>query len=308
MPTEWGPRRPIGVVRRWAGLAVAALVAADVWIVAASSGSASHEAIAAQRPVAAEAHVSPTGRTIADAVDAAESAPSALVGVLGRVLGASAFAAGTSPGSVPDRTPAPSASATPVAPATSKPVVIDRGKGKFTGVAAPASTPAPDQVGRVVRYTVEVEDGLWIDATDFAATVTTVLGDPRGWQARDGVHFVNVAPADRASGAGTDLRILLASPETTDSLCAPLRTRGEVSCHNGGKVVLNSRRWLLGAEAYGTDLAGYRTYLVNHEVGHGIGHGHTSCPAKGKPAPVMMQQTYGLDGCTAWPWPTAKPA
>ncbi|MEP7333809.1 MAG: DUF3152 domain-containing protein, partial [Terracoccus sp.] len=58
----------------------------------------------------------------------------------------------------------------------------------------------------------------------------------------------------------------------------------------------------------GTDVASYRIYLVNHEVGHGIGHGHLQCAGKGTPAPVMMQQTYGLDGCTAWPWPATKPA
>ena len=72
--------------------------------------------------------------------------------------------------------------------------------------------------------------------------------------------------------------------------------------------MLNLRRWVLGAAAYGSDVAGYRTYLVNHEVGHGIGHAHAYCGGKGKAAPVMMQQTYGLKGCTAWPWPTPKPA
>jgi hypothetical protein len=71
-------------------------------------------------------------------------------------------------------------------------------------------------------------------------------------------------------------------------------------------VVLNLRRWVLGAEAYGTDLAAYRTYLVNHEVGHGIGHAHEYCGGAGQPAPVMMQQTYGLKGCTPWPWPTPR--
>ena len=159
-----------------------------------------------------------------------------------------------------------------------------------------------------MRWTLETEGGLGVDTTALATTVATVLADPRGWQTKDGVRFVNVSPADAAKGADVDLRITLASPDTTDRLCAPLKTRGQVSCHNGGRVVLNARRWLLGAEAYGTDVAAYRTYLVNHEVGHGLGHGHAYCGGTGKVAPVMMQQTYGLKGCTAWPWPTAKTA
>ena len=57
------------------------------------------------------------------------------------------------------------------------------------------------------------------------------------------------------------------------------------------------------AEAYGADLTGYRTYVVNHEVGHSLGHGHAYCAGKGEVAPVM-QQTYGVKGCSAWPWPS----
>lgn len=190
-----------------------------------------------------------------------------------------------------------------------KGAVIQSGTGRFTVVAMPAAAlrPAPGG-GRVVRYTVELEGGLDIRAEDFARTVGTVLTDPRGWQDTDGVRFVDVSPADAAKGAAVDLRITLASPDTTDRLCAPLETRGQVSCHNSGRVVLNLRRWVLGAEAYGSDVAQYRVYLVNHEVGHGIGHAHAYCGGPGKVAPVMMQQTYGLKGCTAWPWPSPKPA
>lgn len=156
--------------------------------------------------------------------------------------------------------------------------------------------------GRRVRYTVEVEGGLRVPEQHFAAAVREVLTDPRGWEAQDGVHFVNVTPAQRAEGAAAEVRIILGSPAYVDDGCLPLRTMGNLSCHSRGKVLLNVRRWAQGADTY-DDVTAYRTYLINHEVGHAIGHSHRACPGRGRPAPVMVQQTKSLYGCEPWPWP-----
>lgn len=196
----------------------------------------------------------------------------------------------------------------PAAAKASEPRVVERGDGRLTPVAIPAGVLKSAQQGRSVRISIETEGGLPVDAGEFATAVATTLSDARGWQGVDKVRFVAVSPAAMARGARVDVRIALASPETTDRLCAPLRTRGQVSCHSGGRAVINLRRWQLGAEAYGADLTGYRTYVVNHEVGHGLGHGHAYCAGTGEVAPVMMQQTYGVKGCSAWPWPRAKTA
>jgi hypothetical protein len=204
--------------------------------------------------------------------------------------------------------------ATTATPETAKPAkpakarVVDRGDGQLTPVAIPDGALRTAKNGRPVRISIETEGGLPVDATEFAAAVATTLSDARGWQPAEKVRFVAVTPADLDTGAEVDVRIALASPETTDRLCAPLETRGQVSCHNGGRAIINLRRWQLGAEAYGTDLAAYRTYVVNHEVGHSLGYGHAYCAGPGQVAPVMMQQTYGLKGCTAWPWPAPKSA
>ncbi|HET7476414.1 MAG TPA: DUF3152 domain-containing protein [Dermatophilaceae bacterium] len=183
------------------------------------------------------------------------------------------------------------------------PKVVQQGTGNLRVVPVPG--PQSTAAGRVVGYTLEIEDGLGLDLSAVATTVRSVLLDARGWQAKDNVRFVNISPQQEAAGAPVDIRITLASPSLTDRLCAPLRTLGQVSCWNGSRhrSVLNLRRWLLGIPAYG-NLELYRVYQINHEVGHGLGHNHQYCPRPGARASVMQQQSLGMQGCRAWPYPT----
>ncbi len=187
--------------------------------------------------------------------------------------------------------PAPTAAAGPPA---APPAVVERGDGVLTVV--PGGT-RPAGAGPLRRYTVAVEGGLGIDPGAFAAEVDTTLADPRSWGAGGRGAF------QRVDAGPVEVRVVLASPDTTDRLCRPLRTNGIYSCGAGTTAVLNSMRWLRGADAYAGRLPEYRQYVVNHEVGHTLGRGHEGCPAPGRLAPVMMQQTKGVGSCLPSPWP-----
>jgi hypothetical protein len=146
--------------------------------------------------------------------------------------------------------------------------------------------------GPGLRYRVAVEQsihGLAVD--DFARQVTATLEDPRSWR----VPLRRVGP-----GRAYDFVIYLATPRTRDLLCGDAAD-GYTSCRSGDSVVLNVARWVKAVPGF--DGYDYREYMVNHEVGHRLGHGHERCPGAGRSAPVMQQQTLGLHGCTPNPWP-----
>ncbi|MFV8749056.1 DUF3152 domain-containing protein [Nannocystaceae bacterium ST9] len=147
-----------------------------------------------------------------------------------------------------------------------------------------------------IRYRVLVEQGVELTSAEFVATVDAALGDPGGWAAA-GRSFARVD--ERA-----EITVLLARPSTVDRLCKPLATIGRYSCGRGGRASLNLARWQRGTSAWTASLVEYRTYMVNHEVGHLLGMPHLDCPASGEPAPIMQQQTFGLDGCLPSAWPS----
>lgn len=187
------------------------------------------------------------------------------------------------------------------------------GAGRWHGVGTPGAVAGdPGRAGvRTVTYVVEVEDGTDTSSFGggdaFASMVDATLADPRSWTAEtdDPVVFRHVSVSD--AGA-PDLRIRLTTPETTRTLCGG-EIRLETSCFVGGgdasgemsgaagegRVIINLARWVRGALPFQGDVGSYRQYVVNHEVGHGLGHAaHRPCPADGDLAPVMMQQTLSL--------------
>lgn len=173
------------------------------------------------------------------------------------------------------------------------------GTGESAGWAVAPGGTEPVGFGTLYRYRIEVETATGLDAAAVATVVDHALSHPRGW-INDGVAFQRVGADD----GPVDMVIRLATPPTVDALCAPLETNGQVSCRNGSDVVLNLVRWETGVDAYAGNIEGYRIVLINHEVGHLLGHEHVTCPGPGRPAPVMMQVYYtGLEGCRPNLWP-----
>ncbi|GHD90400.1 DUF3152 domain-containing protein [Streptomyces naganishii] len=178
-----------------------------------------------------------------------------------------------------------------------------KGPGKFETV--PGAAKAPGK-GQKFTYRVDVEQGLELDGRLFADAVQKTLNDDRSW-AHGGARTFERVPSGKA-----DFVITLASPGTTATWCAKSgldTTEDNVSCDSAAteRVMINAYRWAQGSKTYGDKMFAYRQMLINHEVGHRLGHGHVNCEKNGQLAPVMQQQTKFLDHdgihCLPNPWP-----
>ncbi|MBR0403160.1 DUF3152 domain-containing protein [Candidatus Saccharibacteria bacterium] len=161
-----------------------------------------------------------------------------------------------------------------------------------------ASEKKDDENVLTVKYKTEVWGNVVADFSDFRAKVAETLADARGW-VRAGIKFVEVS-------SGEDVDVILSDPAHLEALngCS-----GELSCTTwNNQVIINDVRWREGTEATRTVGMGQRDYqhmVVNHEMGHWLGHySHVeSCP-NGGVAPLMLQQSTGMRGCdtfNAWP-------
>nr|WP_308408239.1 DUF3152 domain-containing protein [Streptomyces sp. A108] len=211
------------------------------------------------------------------------------------------------PSSRTDELPTPPAS---VAPLTYEqkmgkkyPLGADlKGSGRFDAIPGIAKAPG---TGQKYTYRVDVEQGLDLDGELFAEAVQKTLNDQRSW-AHNGARTF-----ERIHSGRPDFVITLASPGTTADWCAKSgldTTEDNVSCDSAAteRVMINAYRWAQGAKPYGDAILPYRQMLINHEVGHRLGHNHVTCDKDGELAPVMQQQTKFIDhdgiDCRPNPW------
>ncbi len=149
---------------------------------------------------------------------------------------------------------------------------------------------------RLVTYRVETRGRIVVDMKKFKKRAQEIYNDRRGWS-RAYVHFKRV----RSGGA---FSLVLSQASYVPSF-APICS-AYWSCRAGRYVVINQNRWRWGTPYFkkaGGSLSEYRAMVVNHETGHWFGLGHASCGKAGARAPVMMQQSKGLNGCKPNPWP-----
>lgn len=204
----------------------------------------------------------------------------------------------------PGATPSVAGSAEP--PLLREPGPVPR-SGQDTFEYAPGVGKVAGHAGTLRRYRVATENGSDQDVKKFAEAVEQTLSDPRSWTGSGRLRLQRVP-----GGANYDFTVYLATADTAGRMCAAggtdIRIDGQpyTSCRTPGKVIINLDRWMLSVDHLvkaKVPLDAYRLYVVNHETGHQLGHGHEQCPGKGRPAPVMQQQTLFLSGCTANPWP-----
>ena len=274
--------------RRWLAIALAAGAALLVPFALTAGGETEPDrALAADGDLAADGTVSPS-------VSPTDDPPGTRSGSTAPPVTTSAAPIATAPSTT---------TTLPPPPTTTLPPEVGSDACRLKGEHQPAGTtsrvpgetlPGP---GVVWDVRVEIEDGLSIDPGCFAAAVLEILSDQRGWGRNGDLSF------RLADGDTYDFKLILGSPDLVDALCAPINTGGEYSCRNGDVVAINVDRWEFGTDSFGDDLTTYRQYLINHEIGHRLGHVHIPCPAAGEPAPVMMQQSKFTEPCLPNGWP-----
>lgn len=169
-------------------------------------------------------------------------------------------------------------------------------KKSFQSVSQKSQTDYSKYVAYKIVFQGSLESST--DTNQFIAQVAETLGHVKGW-GQAGYVFNRVQVANQA-----DFSLTLIQAELLDDIpgCS-----SQWSCRSGFNVYINEDRWNGATSAWnnaGGNLRDYRHMVVNHEVGHWLGHGHYNCSdSSSNLAPIMQQQSIDLQGCQFNPWP-----
>ncbi len=147
-----------------------------------------------------------------------------------------------------------------------------------------------------VQYQVDTRGMTSSTLMQFKLLANETLNDARGW-ARMNIEFVEVP-----SGGSFTLILSEASQIPTFSTGCSVN----YSCRVESSVIINDNRWSGATKPWnnaGGSIRDYRHMVINHEVGHWLGHGHVGCSSVGAVAPIMLQQSIDIAECTFNPWP-----
>jgi hypothetical protein len=139
----------------------------------------------------------------------------------------------------------------------------------------------------------------------FRALVTALLQHPLGW-ANQGYTF-NIVPS-AAAATHPLITITLTPQHVLDRKFPEFATERLSLCNMATReIYLNEQRWMgvYDDNKSNLSLPAYRAYMVQHEVGHALGFGHTKCKQGGAKCPIMVQQTKGTGGCAPYPFPSS---
>jgi len=169
-------------------------------------------------------------------------------------------------------------------------------KKQLAAEAAEAAKTKKAATTMTVTYDVTTKGAVYASLSEFKLLANQTLNDSRGW-ARMNVKFVEVA-------SGGMFTLVLSEASQLSSFSSGCSA--EYSCRAGRYVIINQDRWMGATPSWnnaGGSLRDYRHMVVNHETGHWLGHGHSSCGGAGQLATVMQQQSIDLQGCSFNPWP-----
>jgi len=153
-------------------------------------------------------------------------------------------------------------------------------------------------IKKTYTYNVVSKGNINASLADFKVKANQTLNSALGWG--------EIASFQEVAGAGNFTLVL------SEAKYLPSYSTGcsaSWSCRADRYVIINQDRWLGATSAWNSAGGGLRDYqhmVVNHEVGHWLGFGHSSCGGSGQRAPVMQQQSINLQGCKFNPWPHAS--